>query len=209
MSTMRRLDAWCKRAHWICSDNMMTTVNDWQDEWGTGTGKDCMKLRFFFAYCAYIWNIFSHIFRSGCPKVRHNHFIRRERVYLEALHPQDFYLVKLLLLLLDPVTMMAQDDDGTATLAGYQRNGGPSQDVTRFKLLATTTHHFHLHQHQTNWGSRRDVCWASGKFFYLFIVIPLTIIVYGHYMATTTLHHQHQHQLDEKGLEIQHISGLR
>ena len=97
-----------------------------------------MKLSFFFAYCAYIWKIFSHIFRSGCPKVRHNHFIRRERVYLEALHPQDFYLVKLLLLLLDPVTMMAQDEDGTATLAGYQRNGGPSRDVMHFELLAAT-----------------------------------------------------------------------
>ena len=30
-------------------------------------------IKFFFF--AYIWNIFSHIFRSGCPKVRHNHFI--------------------------------------------------------------------------------------------------------------------------------------
>ena len=70
--------------------------------------------------------------------MRHNHFIKREGVYLEALHPQDFYLVKLLLLLLYPVTMMAQDEDGTATLAGYQRNGGPSRDVMHFELLAAT-----------------------------------------------------------------------
>ena len=209
-TTRRRLDAWCKRAHWICSDNMTTTVNDWQDEWGTGTGNDCMKLRFFFfSHIAHIFGIFSRIYLGlGVQRCVIITPYRRERVYLEALHPQDFYLVKLLLLLLYPVTMMAQDEDGTATLAGYQRNGGPSRDVTCFELLAATTHHFHLHQHQTNWGSRRDVCWASGKFFFsLFIVITLTIIIYRHYTATTT--HQHQHQTDEKGLEMQHISGLR
>ena len=116
--------------------------------------------------------------------------------------------VKPLSLFLDPVST-AMDGDGTATLAGYQRNGGPSQDVTHFELLAATTHHFHLHQHQTIWGSRRDVC-CSGKFFFsLFIVITLTIIVYGHYTVTTTLHHQHQHHTDKKWLEMQHISGLR
>ena len=205
MSTMRH---GCKRARWMCSD-MTTTVNDWQDEWGTGTGKDCMELSCFFLHIGQIFGIFSRIYLG--LGVQRCVIITLSSISWSFASTGFLSGVKLLSLFLDPVStamMIAQDGDGTATLAGHQRNGGSSRDVTHFELLAATTHHFHLHQHQTIWGSRRDVCWASGKFFFsLFIVITLTIIVYRHYTATTT--HQHQHQTDEKGLEMQHISGLR
>ena len=138
MSTMRHLDAGCKRARWMCSNNMTTTVNDWQDEWGTGTGKDCMKLSFFFfSHIAHIFGIFSRIYLG----VQRCVIITLSSISWSFASTGFLSGVKPLSLFLDPVStamMMAQDGDGTATLAGYQRNGGPSRDVMHFELLAAT-----------------------------------------------------------------------
>ena len=136
----------------------------------------------FFAYCAYIWNIFSHIFRSGCPKVRHNHFIKREWVYLEALHPQDFYLVKLLLLLLDPVTMMAQDEDGTATLAGYQRNG----ETWSVSSCWPPPHTISISINTRQSGARDATCVEPQVSFF-----SLVYCYYTNYYCLQTLHGHH------------------
>ena len=83
--------------------------------------------------------------------------------------------------------------------------------IITYSYYTATTHHFHLccqDQHQTN-GTSRFV--PLVEFFFVFYDYFITINVYRHYAATTTLryHHQHQHQTDDRGLERRDATSLQ